>query len=226
MSLLKHPDKNPENPLAVQEFIRLTKAYNILTDETSRENFRKYGNPDGPGGSYNVAIAMPKFLLEKENQIPVLLTAFFILLVVIPGTVYINFADGTKKDEGGILLENKRIFGPQINENLIYKQLPLLMSQAIEFQQLKSSGAAEKKLLARIKDNDKIADLMPKTMSKRTASLNLKPMLLILAHMMRNDIAKDPIFDESLEVIRKLGPQVLGLLGTITQELQKMHAQG
>jgi translocation protein SEC63 len=31
MSLLKHPDKNRDNPLAVQEFIRLTKAYNVST---------------------------------------------------------------------------------------------------------------------------------------------------------------------------------------------------
>lgn len=66
MSLEKHPDRNPDNPLAVQEFIRLTKAYNILTDETAYENFKKYGNPDGPG-SYNVAIALPRFLLEKDN---------------------------------------------------------------------------------------------------------------------------------------------------------------
>lgn len=29
LSLQMHPDKNPDNPLAVQEFIRLTKAYNV-----------------------------------------------------------------------------------------------------------------------------------------------------------------------------------------------------
>jgi len=133
MSLLLHPDKNPDDPLAVTNFIKLTKAYNILTDETSKENFLKYGNPDGPG-SYNVAIAMPRFLLEKDNQIPILLAAFFILLVLIPGIVYYNFNDGSKRSEEGVLLDNKRFFGHDVNENLLAKQMPLLLSKSIEFQ--------------------------------------------------------------------------------------------
>ena len=29
LSLKMHPDKNPDNPLAVQEFIKLTKAYSV-----------------------------------------------------------------------------------------------------------------------------------------------------------------------------------------------------
>lgn len=152
--------------------------------------------------------------------------AFFVLLVAIPGTVYINFADSTKKDEGGVLLENKRVFGPEINENIIYKNLPLLISRALEFQQLRSTSKREGELLRRLKDNEKIADLLPKTVSKKTANLNLKPLLLILGHMLRDPIVLDPIFEESLEVIRKLTPQLLGLLSGVTQELQQMHAKG
>ena len=29
LSLLKHPDKNPDDPLAVTEFIQITKAYTV-----------------------------------------------------------------------------------------------------------------------------------------------------------------------------------------------------
>lgn len=62
LSLLKHPDKNPDDPLAVTEFIQITKAYSALTDDAARANWEKYGNPDGPG-SFHVAIALPRFLL-------------------------------------------------------------------------------------------------------------------------------------------------------------------
>jgi len=61
LSREKHPDKNPDNPEAVNEFIQITKAYTILTDEKARENFLKYGNPDGKG-AFAVGIALPKFL--------------------------------------------------------------------------------------------------------------------------------------------------------------------
>lgn len=37
----------------------------------------------GPG-KMNMAIAMPSFLLKKENHVAVLLVFFFLLLVVLP----------------------------------------------------------------------------------------------------------------------------------------------
>lgn len=88
LSLLKHPDKNPDDPLAVTEFIQITKAYTTLTDETARQNWEKYGNPDGPG-SFQVAIALPRFLLQKDYHVSVLIAFFVVLLIVIPGFFYL-----------------------------------------------------------------------------------------------------------------------------------------
>jgi len=48
LSLLYHPDKNPGDAEAAEKFMEVSKAHETLTDETSRENFEKYGNPDGP----------------------------------------------------------------------------------------------------------------------------------------------------------------------------------
>jgi translocation protein SEC63 len=58
-----------------------------LTDETARSNWEKYGNPDGPG-SFQVAIALPRFLLYKKYHIYVLCIFFFVLLVILPGFFY------------------------------------------------------------------------------------------------------------------------------------------
>jgi len=68
LSREKHPDKNPDDPNAVAEFIQITKAYTIMTDPKARENFLKYGNPDGKG-SMSVGIALPNFLKKTEYQI-------------------------------------------------------------------------------------------------------------------------------------------------------------
>lgn len=98
----------------------------------------------------------------------VLVFAFIILLVIIPGLVYINFADSTKRDEGGVLLENKRVYGPEVNENMINKNFPTLISKAIELQGLRSKSAKENDLLRKLKDDERIAELLPKTVSKKT----------------------------------------------------------
>lgn len=36
-----------------------------MTDEKARDNFLKYGNPDGKG-SFAVGIALPNFLQKKD----------------------------------------------------------------------------------------------------------------------------------------------------------------
>jgi len=65
LSRTAHPDKNPDDPNAVNKFIEITKAYTIMTDEKARDNFLKFGNPDGKG-SMSVGIALPNFLKKTE----------------------------------------------------------------------------------------------------------------------------------------------------------------
>jgi len=60
-----HPDKNPENPNALEDFLKITKAHWILTDPVARENFLKFGNAEGQNHS-NIGIALPETLSRKD----------------------------------------------------------------------------------------------------------------------------------------------------------------
>lgn len=55
------------------------------------------------------------------------------LLVLIPGIVYFNFADSTHQDEVGVRLENKQWYGSELNENYLFKNIPQTLYRAIEF---------------------------------------------------------------------------------------------
>jgi hypothetical protein len=80
--------------------------------------------------------------------------------------------ESTTKDEEGVMLENKKWYGSDLNENYLFKSVPLALYRCIEFQE--------------IKNFEKLIDYLPKTVSKKTANLNPKPLLLILGHMFRH----------------------------------------
>eukprot|EP01083_Nonionella_stella_P134627 409557_1 len=67
MSRVWHPDKNREDPDAAKKFMLITKAYQTLTDEATRENYEKYGNPDGYQGT-SVTIGLPSFMTDKDSE--------------------------------------------------------------------------------------------------------------------------------------------------------------
>jgi len=76
----------------------ITKAYEALTNELARANWEKYGNPDGPG-PMQIAIGLPKFLLEAENAVPALIVAFLFILIVIPFLFFVWYNKSLKSDD-------------------------------------------------------------------------------------------------------------------------------
>lgn len=117
LSREKHPDKNPDNPAAKAEFILITKAYTILTDPVARDNFLKFGNPDGRG-NFHVSIALPKFIQQKDYHLIVLISFFVIVVMAIPGYFYYHLCAQEAKDIGGVKLDNRDIFKSLLDDSM------------------------------------------------------------------------------------------------------------
>ncbi len=80
LSKVYHPDKQGGNQ---EMFMKIAKAYEALTDDVSRENWEKYGNPDGPQAA-TFGIALPSWIVEKDNSIWVLVLYMAVFAIVLP----------------------------------------------------------------------------------------------------------------------------------------------
>ncbi|EIF45200.1 essential subunit of sec63 complex (sec66p and sec72p) [Brettanomyces bruxellensis AWRI1499] len=88
LSVKYHPDKVDTSKMSQKEidavdaaYVMINKAYKALTDDAVKENFLKYGNPDGPG-EVTHGIALPKFLIEGRSS-PFLVAIYILLIAVI-----------------------------------------------------------------------------------------------------------------------------------------------
>ena len=109
MSLIYHPDKNPGNATAAEMFMSVVKAYESLTDEVAKENYRKYGNPDGRS-TMEVAIGLPTFLLDKDNHNSILLVYLLGLVVLVPVVVGLYYNHSKKFGEANLMNRSRDIW--------------------------------------------------------------------------------------------------------------------
>mmetsp|Transcript_27876 Transcript_27876/g.64977 ORF Transcript_27876/g.64977 Transcript_27876/m.64977 type:complete len:669 (-) Transcript_27876:109-2115(-) len=131
LSLIYHPDKNPDDPLAASRFIQITKAYQALTDEVAKRNWEKYGNPDGPQTT-KVGIGLPRFLLEKENHLMILCAFFFMLLFVVPMTFICYYQHTKNFAANGVMIETLQFLGYWIKDATRVKNCPELLAASAE----------------------------------------------------------------------------------------------
>ena len=113
-----------------------------------------------------------------------------------------------------------------MNENLIPKNMPQIMAMAIEFQKLGAKDKNEMELLKKLKDNEEIRELLPKTVSRNTKNMNLKPLLLILGHLVRDENVYHPCFKESLNMILKSSTAHALMMTEVSMELNQLARMG
>jgi len=157
LSLVYHPDKNPDDPSAVAKFIQITKAYNALTDEVAKKNYEKYGNPDGPTTS-KVGIALPAFLLEKENQLMVLVSFFFFLLFALPMTAICYYQKTKIYAPNGLMIETLQFLGHFVSDATRVMNCPELVAASAESRSmliLPSDNVDMKRLIDNVTEHKK-----------------------------------------------------------------------
>mmetsp|Transcript_46688 Transcript_46688/g.108814 ORF Transcript_46688/g.108814 Transcript_46688/m.108814 type:complete len:671 (+) Transcript_46688:80-2092(+) len=179
LSLIYHPDKNPDDPLAQSRFIQITKAYNALTDEGARRNYEKYGNPDGPQGT-KIGIGLPIFLIEKDNHLIILCMFFFILLFLVPMTFICYYQRTKNYAANGVMNETLMLMGSKINEATRAKNCPELLgaSQESRLMVIRPSDDADMKKVMEYVVQHKKRELPPIPILVRNT-------ILIWAHMQR-----------------------------------------
>mmetsp|Transcript_44904 Transcript_44904/g.149979 ORF Transcript_44904/g.149979 Transcript_44904/m.149979 type:complete len:268 (-) Transcript_44904:198-1001(-) len=138
MSLKFHPDKNQDDDPeknsclcpakeAADLFIKIAKAYETLTDDATRDNYEKYGNPDGYHGT-SVTIGLPSWLTDKDNELAILVAYFVALIVIIPTVVGLWWRNSSKFLEDGVMQNTAYRFYRQISEHTAAKFMPGILS--------------------------------------------------------------------------------------------------
>jgi translocation protein SEC63 len=188
LSLRYHPDKNIGDKIAEEMFMKIAKAYESLTDETSKENYEKYGNPDGKQ-ALEVSIGLPSIILENPKVVLVLY--LIAMVVVIPSAVGLWYANSKQFGEKNIKYNTYNVFYQLLLEAHRLKNFPEVIAASAEFRtindttakKLGSGSTEEQEIMAVLYAKMKTEKLMVKP--KHEDALILRGNLLLHAHLLR-----------------------------------------
>ncbi|KAH0956699.1 hypothetical protein HN011_007422 [Eciton burchellii] len=142
LSLILHPDKETGNEKA---FMKLTKAYQALTDDEARKNWEKYGNPDGPG-AMSFGIALPSWIVEKENSVLVLGVYGLIFMVALPTIVGMWWYKSIRYTGDQVLLATTEMyyFFFVKTPSMSLKRVIMLLAASFEFCKKRNAEVIER----------------------------------------------------------------------------------
>uniref|UniRef100_A0A8C2J3S4 Translocation protein SEC63 homolog n=1 Tax=Cyprinus carpio TaxID=7962 RepID=A0A8C2J3S4_CYPCA len=199
LSLKHHPDKGGDEAM----FMKLAKAYSALTNEEARDNWEKYGNPDGPRVT-SFGIALPAWIVDQKNSMLVLLVyglAFMVILPVVVGTWWYR---SIRYSGDQILINTTQLFmhfmykTPTMN----MKRLVMVLTAAFEFD-----PRSNKEAIIRPTDNIEVPQLIRELGNINVKKeppfcypYSLKARVLLLTHLARMDVSENVEEDQRFVV--------------------------
>ncbi|CAA6656274.1 unnamed protein product [Spirodela intermedia] len=216
LSIQYHPDKNPD-PEAHNYFVEfISKAYQALTDPVSRENYEKYGHPDGRQG-LQVGIALPKFLLNIDGASGGLLLLGIVGVgILLPLIVAVVYLSRSSKYTGNYVMHNTL-------QTYVYFMKPSLAPSKVMDVFIKASEYME--IPVRRSDDEPLQKLFLAVRSELNLDLKnikseqakfwkqhpvlVKTELLIHAQLARESAPLPPALESDFKRLLELAPRLL-----------------
>ncbi|KAF5400536.1 Translocation protein SEC63 [Paragonimus heterotremus] len=201
LSLKFHPDKGGDP----KRFILISKAYAALTNEESRKNWEEYGNPDGPGAAH-FGIALPKWMIQKENFYVVIGAYVLLFMLILPIGVGTWWYNTMKFSNNHVLLDTIRYLCGTFMRSP-YMAMPRVikvLSNAYEF-----NPSFNKEIVCRPSDNVELPPLIMKipifTIFRKAivgSPSSVKARALIYAHLDRIPLSSKTLHLDQQYIIK------------------------
>ena len=206
LSLQYHPDKNPD-PEATRIFTeQITPAYKTLTDDAARENYEKYGHPDGKQAP-KLGVALPQWMFGKDGTGPIVLIA--LVAFGILGPLFLAVCAITRMNRyagsNGVLRQTQYFFARELKPHLSAGKAARVLSVAMEYINIpyrREHDEPIKRLLASLKSEVDAKD--PKFLKRHPAIVKAHALLLAAAARKTHEV--DPALRADLRAVMKLFP--------------------
>lgn len=225
-SLVLHPDKETGDEKA---FMKLTKAYQALTDEEARRNWEKYGNPDGPG-AMSFGIALPSWIVEKENSVWVLGLYGLVFMVALPTVVGTWWYRSIRFSGEQVLLDTTQMYYYFFHKtpSMPLKRALMILAASCEFDRRHNSEVVE-----RITDNEEVPQLLrllPNLGEKNKEqplcrAYSIKARALLHAHLSRIPLNVNTLERDRQYIVKKSPNLISEMVNCVNQLIVLAYAR-
>ncbi|CAF2060985.1 unnamed protein product [Rotaria magnacalcarata] len=225
LSKKHHPDRGGDP----EKFANIAKAYKTLTDEESKNNWKTYGNPDGPGVTH-FGIALPKWLVDHKNSLFVLLIYTGVFMIVLPVIICIWWQKSARYAGDHILIDTIRLYHYFLRKTALIsiKRSLLILSASAEFDRRRNPMIVD-----RPSDNIELPELFREltNVQEKIKEIpfqdlySIKARTLLYAHLHRLDSLSDNLVKDKQYIVRRSINLINEIINMAVQLVNMQHNQ-